>query len=388
MDAPKDTQTFTRLMHWPQYRSILLLTVLLNFMGVGGALAEEPAVAVDFPVKLPEMDFSKIKPLAERSGVASSFVEEQLRQRRLELENAEGRLKSFKHTNRLISLTDQRRLLLAQRQSLDTSLKSAENRARGLEQKLLWLKDQLSQVTERIPLSSVNKQHALVNHAKTNLLNLELEEQELLSKYHTSHRRVAGVQKEIEILKTFLKGQEAVEDNTVTTGKNPLYQSIEMDMIQTEAELVSVTAQSGVIQQQINQVNQDLTRLNGLENELESLRRDVEASERNYLDYLTKVGTTPGRDYKIQVGDRLDIKFFFNPELNEQVWVRPDGRIALQLVGEISVAGNTVEELRKTLIQGYAKQLKNPEIAIILQSNSAPLEAARKVRDNNDRDNE
>ena len=319
--------------------------------------------------------------MSERSGLASSFIEEQLRQRRIKLENAEGLLKDFKQTNGLISLVDQRRLLLTQRQNLDTSLKLAQNRAEGLEQKLSWLKGQLSQLPERIPISSVNKQHAIVNQAKSNLLNLQIEEQELLSKYHASHRRVAGIRKEIEIIKNFLKGQKGVLENSVTTGKNPLYQNIEMELLRTEAELVSVKAQSEVIRQQFKQVDNDLTLLNSLESELESLRREVAARERNYLDYLTKVGSTRSHDYRIQVGDQLDIKFFFNPELNEIVWVRPDGRIALQLVGELSVAGQTVEELRKVLIQSYGKQLKNPEIAILLRSNSAPLKTQRNVRD-------
>ena len=38
------------------------------------------------------------------------------------------------------------------------------------------------------------------------------------------------------------------------------------------------------------------------------------------------------QEYQIQPGDDLDIRFFYNPELNEQQRVRPDGRIALQLV--------------------------------------------------------
>ena len=43
--------------------------------------------------------------------------------------------------------------------------------------------------------------------------------------------------------------------------------------------------------------------------------------------------------YVIHAGDQLDIKFFFNPELNESVVVRPDGKISLQLIDEIQAAG-------------------------------------------------
>jgi polysaccharide export outer membrane protein len=74
------------------------------------------------------------------------------------------------------------------------------------------------------------------------------------------------------------------------------------------------------------------------------------------------------QEYRIQVGDQLDIKFFYNPELNEQVTVRPDGRISLQLVHEVMVAGLTPAELNQLLSQKYAPELKKPEIAVIVRS--------------------
>ena len=35
--------------------------------------------------------------------------------------------------------------------------------------------------------------------------------------------------------------------------------------------------------------------------------------------------------YRVQVGDLLDVKLFLNPELNEEVVVRPDGMISTTL---------------------------------------------------------
>ena len=74
------------------------------------------------------------------------------------------------------------------------------------------------------------------------------------------------------------------------------------------------------------------------------------------------------REYRIHAGDELDIKFFFNPELNEAVPVRPDGKISLQLIGEIQAAGLTPSELDSMLARLYARELRQPVVVVIVRS--------------------
>jgi polysaccharide export outer membrane protein len=72
--------------------------------------------------------------------------------------------------------------------------------------------------------------------------------------------------------------------------------------------------------------------------------------------------------YMIQAGDQLDIKFFYNPELNESVTVRPDGKISLQLIDEVQAAGRTPAELDQSLTKDYSKELKKPVVTVIVKS--------------------
>jgi uncharacterized protein (UPF0216 family) len=259
--------------------------------------------------------------------------------------------------------------LLQQRKSLDDSLKDAENRVKGFQEKLAWVQGQISQIPHEVPLSTSDSEQGLVGGAKSNLLSLQLKEQELLNKYNENNPHIQSLRREMELINQFIK-----EQRVFSTGKNPLYLEMEMQLFHTQADLVSAEAQSGVIKQQIAAVDKELDRLRNLGPEFDELRRQVTADEKNYINYLTKVGTTPPQDYQIQVGDQLDIKFFFNPELNETVLVRPDGRIALQLIGELPVVGNTVEQIRTILIKNYSGQLKNPEVAVLLRSTNVPAE--------------
>jgi len=303
-----------------------------------------------------------------------SVMKRQLRSYQQRLEESESRLQDFQRKHGIILIETQMNHLLQQRQSLDNSLKESQNRVMGFKEKLAWVQGQISQIPEQIPLSSSASEQGIVGGAKNNLLNLQLKEQELLNKYTENNPHIQSLRKEMELINQFIKEQEAQLARSVSTGKNPLYGEMEMQLFHTQADLVSAEAQSGVIQQQIAEVNKELDRLRNLGPELDELRRQVAADERNYINYLTKVGTTPPQDYQIQVGDQLDIKFFFNPELNESVLVRPDGRIALQLIGELPVVGNTVEQIRVILVKNYSGQLKNPEVAVLLRSSNVPGE--------------
>ena len=75
--------------------------------------------------------------------------------------------------------------------------------------------------------------------------------------------------------------------------------------------------------------------------------------------------------YFIQAGDQLQIKFFYNPELNETLTVRPDGKISLQLVDEVQAAGLTPAQLDDFLTDRYSRELKKPAITVIVGSFSS-----------------
>jgi len=73
-------------------------------------------------------------------------------------------------------------------------------------------------------------------------------------------------------------------------------------------------------------------------------------------------------DITLSPGDTIEIRFFYTPELNVIQTIRPDGKIVLQLVGEIVALGKTPNELNKELYTGFSKYLKQLDIAVFVQS--------------------
>jgi protein involved in polysaccharide export with SLBB domain len=89
---------------------------------------------------------------------------------------------------------------------------------------------------------------------------------------------------------------------------------------------------------------------------------DAQARSLQPPEYLTFA------DYLIQIGDEIEIKFRYNPEFSDKLLVRPDGRITLPLIDEVKVVGLTPERLKKHLTERYARDLKQPDLIVIVRS--------------------
>ncbi|MEM7351842.1 MAG: polysaccharide biosynthesis/export family protein [Acidobacteriota bacterium] len=72
------------------------------------------------------------------------------------------------------------------------------------------------------------------------------------------------------------------------------------------------------------------------------------------------------RPYRIQIDDQLDIKFWGNNELDQQVTVRPDGMISMPYVDDVRAAGLTPSELDAELTRRYSEELTLPELTVIV----------------------
>lgn len=109
--------------------------------------------------------------------------------------------------------------------------------------------------------------------------------------------------------------------------------------------------------------------------------RDLqEAVARKYREFVAR--TKYSRVLK--EGDYFDLRFVYNPELNIGARIRSDGKVSLPLLGDIQAAGLTPEAFRQDLIKRYSRDIRKPDIALMLgvNPNAFPLDiAAKKIYD-------
>jgi polysaccharide export outer membrane protein len=72
-------------------------------------------------------------------------------------------------------------------------------------------------------------------------------------------------------------------------------------------------------------------------------------------------------DYIIGPEDVLEITVWKNADLSKQVQVRPDGRISLPLLGDISAVAKTPAQLTEEIGAGLRAYMENPTISIMVK---------------------
>lgn len=83
--------------------------------------------------------------------------------------------------------------------------------------------------------------------------------------------------------------------------------------------------------------------------------------------------TATAAPYRIVPNDVLQIRFFYNKELNVSGPVRPDGYVTLDLVGDVMAAGRTPAELAAQLREDFAPHIPHPEVQVIVRDFAAQL---------------
>ena len=72
--------------------------------------------------------------------------------------------------------------------------------------------------------------------------------------------------------------------------------------------------------------------------------------------------------YRIQAGDVLAVRLLLNPDLNEDVVVRPDGHMSTTVVTDELALGRTVPELAAALTHDYAPTTRNTRLTVVLRT--------------------
>lgn len=83
---------------------------------------------------------------------------------------------------------------------------------------------------------------------------------------------------------------------------------------------------------------------------------------------LLSANTVAATNYQIGVGDEIEFRFYFNPELNDRLTVRPDGQVSLPFLQDVQAAGRTPAELAQEVHKSLLNHIKQPDVVVTVRN--------------------
>jgi polysaccharide biosynthesis/export protein len=85
--------------------------------------------------------------------------------------------------------------------------------------------------------------------------------------------------------------------------------------------------------------------------------------------------------YKLAVDDEVTIESLTSDEVDRSVTVGPDGTVTLRLLGQVRLAGRSIDEVRNDLDQRYKKFIREPSITVTPTKLNSKLQELRNTVD-------
>ena len=73
------------------------------------------------------------------------------------------------------------------------------------------------------------------------------------------------------------------------------------------------------------------------------------------------------QEYRISIGDVLEVFVWQQPDLSRDVIVRPDGRLSFPLAGDLDAVGHTLDEVDQDLTKRLSTYIKMPDVSLAIK---------------------
>jgi uncharacterized protein involved in exopolysaccharide biosynthesis len=213
------------------------------------------------------------------SQARSGTLDQQAELYRAALDQARKRLDTYRAANKVWSGDEERNLLLRQRADTDAELKRTVNDINELDARIRTLKQQMGQVPSTVEATDQGGRYKVVDDAKAKLLDLQLKERELLSKYRDDSQMVVTVREEIERVQAFLTEMNAAVDQRNKPAANETYVDLTRELLRAEAQRNSADSRRAALETQLPELDRRLAEIGAGAGQLHEMEQAVSAGE-------------------------------------------------------------------------------------------------------------
>jgi uncharacterized protein involved in exopolysaccharide biosynthesis len=216
------------------------------------------------------------------------FFDEQTQALREQLNATEAEAVAFHQQHNIFDFPTQRNETLAKLAEFEAQLKTTQVEISAEQEKALALRAEAAAQPRQIPNSAHEQPDPVISQIKTNLLTLELQRNEFLTRYTSTSSVVKELDNRIAQVKKTLAAEELKTTRGTTTGLNPVYQTLETQLVLSRGQLAALAAKESQLLFHVKNYQQQLRDLDARAHELGRLEREVDRNRQAYTKYVVK----------------------------------------------------------------------------------------------------
>jgi uncharacterized protein involved in exopolysaccharide biosynthesis len=289
--------------------------------------SSDPKLAAQVLTELSNLYLEKHLEMHRPPG-AFDFFQQQTKEYRKGLTDAEERLVDFTHGGAVVSAKLEKEVALQKVAEFDATLRQTQASIAETQQRIHALQEQMVSIPARMVTQVRNADDAmLLSQLRANLLTLELKRTELLGKFEPSYRPVQEIETQIAQTRAALAVAEKSQLHEEISDRDPTHEWAREELAKAKADLAGLQARAQATALTVQSYRANARSLERNEVVQDDLIRTVKASEENYLLYRRK-------QEEARISDALDRRRIINVAIAEAATVPslPSSHRSLTLV--------------------------------------------------------
>ena len=203
-----------------------------------------------------------------------------------QLRDTQEKMAEFEMRTKVVVLDEQKDLKLQKLSDLESTLQQTETAQQEAQERNIAIKKQMSGVLDRITTQSraMPNQYS-AERLNTLLVELRNKRTELLAKFRPDDRMIQELDDQIAQTDVALTSAKSAQIKDEATDVNPIHQTLESELLQSENRIAGLRARSMTLKDQVADYRHDLDRLELVTAEHNDLARNVKEAESRYLLY-------------------------------------------------------------------------------------------------------
>lgn len=233
-------------------------------------------------------EYMKYHAMMSHDPQAAKFFNEQAALLEKQLNAAEDNLRQLEVKTGITSLPDQKQALVNQLSQLQIQYAQTSANLASTREQIDEFQQQLHKTPQRIGTKKQSVQNLALQQIKPEVMKLESERAELLTRYLPTSRRIGEIDARLAAAKKILNRENHLVVQQVSTDLNPVWVTIDQGLQQAQASASALAASHKAIGQQIKGMHTQLIALvnNGVQ--IEQAQRKVANAKVTYQSYLRK----------------------------------------------------------------------------------------------------